>query len=83
MSRRAIKQEENFENHFNQSTIDITPARRNIKIEEEEDRKLAAEENPGEANLIVQADWRHRINQEDIDNSRIELKNIRLKTECY
>ena len=68
MNRRAIKQEENFENHFDETTPDITPASRNIKINEEEDRKLAAEENPGEANLIVQADWRHRINQEGIYN---------------
>ena len=74
MNISIIKQEENFNNYFNKINIDINPVSTNIKIEEEEDSKLPAVENFWQINSFVQADWGHMINQDNIINSRTELR---------
>ena len=45
-----------------------------IEEEEEEDSKLPAVENFGGTNSFFQADWGHRINQDNIINSRDEFR---------
>ena len=79
VNRRAVKQEENFENYFDKNNINIYPVSTYIKIEEEEDSKSAAEGNLGEKNRFVQAEWRNRINQDNINNSTTEQENYTLE----
>ena len=76
MNISIIKQEENFDNYFNKINIDINSVSNSNKIEEEEkeDSKLPAVENFGETNSFFQADWRHRINQDNIINSRDKFR---------
>ena len=76
MNINIIKQEENFENFFDDININITSVSNNTKIEEEEeeDSKLPAVKNFGESNSFFQADWGHRINQDNIVNWRDEFR---------